>query len=196
MGPLMRLGVLRLAFLLLSLGTSVAKGTSRKSYEIDEAYQIYSLLLPQEESFGFAKGPMIIQKETVSVSLDLACFDPKAASKFKDALAEYSRIRERVSLLQRKFQIEKRYELVSADTINLFFKERGVDGWQHFYGRYPDSGGFMIVSPVGFNKAKTLAVLYTGSECGMVCGEWRFHLLEKVNNKWNEVSGVNCTTVS
>jgi hypothetical protein len=196
MEALMRTGVMCFAFLVLSLFSSVAQDTSAKPYEINEAYEIYSLVLPHEESSGFAKGTLVIQQETVSHSLDLACFDPKSAIKFKDALADYSRVQKRVWLLQREFQIEKPYELVSADTINLFFKEHGVGGWQYFYERYPDSGGFTIVSPVGFNKTKTLAVVYTGSGCGGLCGQWGFHLFEKVNNKWKEVSGVTCTTVA
>jgi len=167
-----------------------------KAYDVDDAYQIYSLLLPHEESYGFGKGTLVIQLETVSHNLDSACFDSNSASKFKAALADYSSVQKRLWLLQRRFQIEKTYELVSADKINLFFKEHGVGGWHNFYERYPDSGGYIIVSPVGFNKTKTLAVVYTGSQCGGLCGLWRFHLLEKVNGKWNEVSGVTCTMMS
>jgi hypothetical protein len=36
-----------------------------KPYEVEDAYQIYSLLLPHEESYGFAKGELIIQQDTV-----------------------------------------------------------------------------------------------------------------------------------
>lgn len=196
MEALVRMGVMCIAFLFLSLFRSVAQDTTAKPYEIKEAYEIYSLLLPHEESSEFAKGTMVIQEETVSQSLDLACFDPKTAIKFKDALGNYSRIQKHVWLLQRQFQIEKPYELVSTDTINLFFNEHGVGGWKYFYERYPNSGGLTIVSPVGFNKTQTLAVVYTGSGCGGLCGLWRFHLLEKVNNKWKEVPGVTCTTTS
>jgi hypothetical protein len=167
--------------------------SSARPYDIAEAYQIYSLLLPHEESYGFGKGTLVIQEDTVSHTLETVCFDPNSASRFKDALADYSYVQKRAWLLQRRFQIEKPYEL---DTVNLLFKERGADGWRDFYKRYPDSGGFIIQSPVGFNKAKTLAVVYTGSSCGGLCGLWRFHLLEKANGKWKEVPGVTCITVS
>jgi hypothetical protein len=59
----------------------------------------------------------VIQEDTVSHQLDSACFDPKLASRFKDALADYSRVRKRRWLLQPQFRIEKPYELVSSDTI-------------------------------------------------------------------------------
>jgi hypothetical protein len=40
--------------------------SAAQPYEEPDAYQIYSLLLPQEESHGFANGTLIIQEETVA----------------------------------------------------------------------------------------------------------------------------------
>jgi len=192
-----RIGTLIATLLIPSLFGSVADDLdSAKPYDLDEAYQIYSLLLPREESYGFGKGTLVIQEDTVPHALESACFDVKSASRFKDALADYGSAQKRTWRLQRRFQIEKPYELVSSDAINLPFKEKGMDGWQSFYKRHPDSGGFIILSAVGFNKTKTLGVVYTGSSCGGLCGLWRFHLLEKINGEWKEVPGVTCEMVS
>lgn len=147
-------------------------------YDGDEAYQIYSLLIPHEEAYEFGKATAIIQEDTVSHPLEPACIAPKAAAKFKEAIADYNEAQKRTWLLQRKFEIERPYELIRSDTIEQFFKERGPDGWKDFNRRYPGAGGFIIVSPVGFNKSKTLAVVYTGSSCGGLCGLWTFHLFE------------------
>ena len=68
-----------------------------------------------------------ILRKAVSHPLDHACFAPKSASRFKDALADCSHMQKHRWLPQRQFQIERPYELVSSDAINLFFKE-GVDG--------------------------------------------------------------------
>ena len=52
--------------------------SAAQPYEEPDAYQIYSLLLPQEESYGFAKGTLIIQEETVaSEAVVAACLDPE-----------------------------------------------------------------------------------------------------------------------
>jgi hypothetical protein len=40
--------------------------SAAQPYVESDAYQIYSLLLPQEESYGFAEGTLIIQEETVA----------------------------------------------------------------------------------------------------------------------------------
>lgn len=170
--------------------TSVAA----KIYDVEDAYQIYSLLLPQEESYGFAKGTLIIQEETVSERVaSHPCVTPEAARRFKDAIADYHRLNKEPGLLKRQFQIEKPYEVVSSDAIWALLKD---GGWDTFYKRYPHSGGYVIMSAVGFNKEKTRAIVYTGSSCGAQCGRWSFHLLEKIDDNWKEVAGVSCSTVS
>jgi hypothetical protein len=96
-------------------------------------YQIYDLLLPQEESYGFATGTLIIREETVSnpeVPMpgfmpppSPPCVTPEAGSQFKDAIADYNRLNKRRTwLLQREFQLEKPYEIVSSSTINILFR--------------------------------------------------------------------------
>jgi hypothetical protein len=164
-----------------------------KAYEVEDAYKIYSLLIPGEESYGFAKGTLIIQEGTVpNQDVPESCIDPEAASLFKDAIADYRRVNSEQRLLQRRFEIEKPYEIVSSDTIGV----SSPNGWKGFYKRYPGSGGFMIMSAVGFNKAKTRAIVYTGSSCGGLCGLWRFHLLEKKDSKWTVVPGIRCAIMS
>lgn len=191
----MRIGLLGVAFLVLSL-TSSAQDVSAKPYEINEAYEIYSLLLPKAVPYGFRKGPLIIQQETVSESPSYFYnwFDLKAQSKFKDALEDYLQVTKSAWLLQRNFRIEQPYELVSLDTI--FGEHKREEGWKYFFERYPCSGGLIEVSPVGFDKTKTLAVVYTGHGCGWLCGFWAFHLLEKVDGEWKEVPGVTGSSKS
>jgi hypothetical protein len=122
------------------------------------------------------------------------CLVLKSERKCEDAINDYFHVTKRVWLLQRNFRIEQPYELVSLDT---FFKEHGKEGgWKDFFEPYPDSGGLIEMSPVAFNKTKTLAVVYTAHGCGWLCGFWGFHLLEKVDGKWKEVPGVTCTIKS
>jgi hypothetical protein len=166
-----------------------------ETYDVKDAYRIYGLLLPHEESYGFAKGTLTIQEETVSnQDVTEPCVTPQKAIRFKDAIADYNRLnRKKQWLLRRQFAIEKSYEVVSSDAIGVLLQD---GGWDSFYNRYPDSGGYIIMSAVGFNKERTRAIVYMGSSCGVLCGSWRFHLLEKIDGDWKEVSGVTCSTVS
>src|SRR5208283_20017 len=190
-------------FLLCISGAVAQKSAPAEPYNVDEAYQVYSVLLPNEKAYGFAKGTVVIRQETVSrpplVLPSGQCFGEclgkcltvEAADKFKEAISDFDRMNSKRWLLQRQLQIQKPYELMSSDTITLSFKKQG-DGWDGFYKRHPSSGGFVIMSAVGFNKEKTRAIVYTGSDCGPLCGWWSFHLLEKVGGKWQEAPGVIC----
>jgi len=165
-----------------------------KPYDVAEAYQVYSALLPREESAEFAKGTLVIQQETEArQEPPEPCLTPDAAAKFKDAVVDYKQVNSKPWLLQRQFQIEKPYELVNSDTIKVLFKQGDWDG---FYRRYPDSGGYLSLSAVGFNPERSRAIVYTGSACGNLCGRWAWHLMEKIDGKWQEVPEVSCVTVS
>ena len=179
---------------LLSMQTlSQNQPASPSPYDVDEAYGVYSVLLPHQESYEFAKGTLVIQLETVSIPVERQCLSAAAARKFKEAIADYEQANSKKWLLQHEFQSEKPYELVSSDTIKAVFNEHS---WETFYRRYPGSGGYMTMSAVGFNSDKSLALVYTGSACGGLCGAWSFHVLEKINGKWKEAAGVQCFTVS
>ena len=90
------------------------------------------------------------------------------------------------------------FELVPKASINRLFGKNGAGGWKNFYSKFPDSGGFITMSAVGFNVDKTVAVVYVGHRCGSLCGGGRYHFLQKTNGKWSEVNwqGTMCTWVS
>lgn len=185
--------VLTVALMLCIYAGVAQESGERQAYDLDEAYAVYSGLLPQEESFGFATGTLVIHEETVPNPDAGACLTKEAAKKFRDAVSNFARVNSKDWALQRHFKIEKPYELVSEDTIRAALVE---GDWENFYKRYPGSGGYITLSAVGFNPDKTQAIVYSGSQCGNLCGRWSFHLLEKVGGKWKEAPGVTCLLVS
>jgi len=56
-------------------------------------------------------------------------------------------------------------------------------GWEDFYKRYPNSGGWIELSAVGFNADKMAAVVYMGHYCGGLCGGAGFHVPQKKDGK-------------
>src|SRR5262249_227524 len=56
--------------------------------------------------------------------------------------------------------------------------------WKDFYRKYPESGGWIELSAVGFNPEKTVAVVYVGHHCGNLCAGGHFQVLLKKNGKW------------
>jgi hypothetical protein len=191
-----RMALAAVVFLVFISGGVAQQAADSEPYNDADAYEIYSVLLPHE-----AYGDMVvIQEETVQELQQPGlhtgpedCLFPEAASRFQDAVSDYKRRNQKIWRLQRKFQLEKPYEIVNRDTLEVLADTRNWDG---FYKRYPNSGGFLVMSAVGFNKEKTRAIVYLGRSCGSLCGEWRFRLLEKVDAKWREVRGVSCSTIS
>jgi hypothetical protein len=121
-------------------------------------------------------------------------FDREAANKFKECHFRSCLLESKSWLLQR-IDFAKPYTLVDSSTIDRLFRH-GPEGWDSFYKRYPESGGYLTLSPVGFNKDKTQAIVYIASSCGSLCRRWGFHLLERVQGNWKEVLGVSCLMVS
>jgi hypothetical protein len=97
--------------------------------------------------------------------------------------------------LERKLSLKINYQLVSDEEVAGFFKEGG-GGWEAFHKKYPKSSGIMSVSRVGFNAAKTQALVYTGWSCGGLCGGGGYTLLTKKKGVWVKKRDVGPTWVS
>jgi len=169
------------AALIFAFGLCIAAARSQDSispelYSDAEAYKIYSLLLPHESPYG--NDVVMIRQETLAVTMP--CLTPSAEKRFVGAVVAFNGLHGKKYLLQPKFQLDKPYKLIGPDAIRALPSQ-------------PQSAAsYVEMSPVGFNRDKTLAVLFMGSPCGGLCGSWTYHLLAKVNGKWKEVPGVNC----
>jgi len=74
------------------------------------------------------------------------------------------------------------YRLVAeADIVRTL---QPPDFWEGFYAKFPDSGGYYAVSAVGFNEAKTRAMVYIETYYGLLGADGRFYLLEKNDGQW------------
>src|SRR5438874_6741080 len=115
----MRMLTVSLIVPLLSLATAIAQESpAAQSYNDAGAYEIYSLLLPQEESYGFAKDALMIQENTIPEDISGACLRQTDANRFKGAIAGYTRIYKGKWLLQPQFRIVKPYRIAAAKVIS------------------------------------------------------------------------------
>lgn len=175
------------AIILVSIGTTATAQESPQlfqPYGDADAYEIYNLLLPQEESYAFAKDALMIQENTVPEDISAACLKPADAKRFKGAIAGYERVYQKKWFLQRNFEIGRDYRIVDAKMISALPDQ-------------PQSAvSYVSMSPVGFNREKTQAVVFVESSCGGLCGSWRFHFLVKVHGKWNEIPLAGCAGAS
>src|SRR5262249_17501172 len=146
--------------LLVISSTLVSQTTLPLAYEDSEAYRVYAAILPAEWAVRSAKAKtLIIQSETTAwFSM---CLRPEKEWEeiVGPAIADYSAQNSHAWRLQPMFSIDLPYRLIAADEIRGIFA--GPLNWDGFYSRYPDSGGYIELSAVGFNPDKTVAVVYT-----------------------------------
>jgi len=186
-------------------GIRVADGqTEQSAYTDAEAYAVYSVMLSPERPVSAAKARiLVIETETVDYPKysddDSKCLaSPKGEESIYDpVIAAYRAANKTASLLQPKFDLPVPYKLVSTSWIEGLFAKNG-GGWKEFYAKYPNSGGLISMSAVGFNADKTIALVYMGYSCGGLCGSGGFHVLKKINGSWAEIkwAGASCAWVS
>lgn len=99
---------------------------------------------------------------------------------------DYAKQNRTAKLLQRNLPLRTSYELIPES--NIFPAQHGQKGWDDYYRRYPASGGYYWFPAVGFNPARTQAIVDMGHGCGMLCGNGGPHFFQKRDGKWCEVS--------
>jgi len=166
--------------LLLSQGV-ISSSSKVPQYEDQEAYEVYSAILPSEWPLRVAQAKtLMIQSETKGYEM---CLRPEKEwqEKIGPAISDYVRSNAKPALLQPRIKVEVPYQLIIADELR---SANSSAGWEKFFQRYPDSRGWIELSAVGFNDNKMVAVVYMGHHCGPLCGGGGFHVLEKKDGKW------------
>lgn len=106
-----------------------------------------------------------------------------------ETIAGYEASRTAPAKLKRSFTLDLQYDLFRQDKYeSIFGKTKHYDGtveiWGKFYEKFPDSGGFVWLSNVGFNKARDRALVYFVHWCGPLCGSGHYVHLTKTRSEW------------
>lgn len=175
-------------------------------YNDSDAYTVYAVIIADEWPVQVAKARrLVIQSETedyppIGGEKRQLCLKPAAGEEatLGPLIKAYEEANRQTQLLQRKLELSYEYELVPRETIRALFKGNGLEGWKDFYAKYPNSGGDIQLSAVGFNSDKTLALVYVGHSCGGLCGGGSYHLLKRTDDKWSEIPwrGESCSWAS
>ena len=156
-------------------------------YEDDDAYQVYSSILPDDN-------PLVIRAATATHDLCLKPLDDQAEKVLRPALHDYVRLNSEPWLLREKWTEMPRYTILPEQELQAIFPSgtsgsASAPGWQTFVQRHPTYPGWIEVSAVGFNHDKTVAVVYVGYHCGEDCAGGEFKALEKKDGKWRLLTG-------
>ena len=151
-----------------------------------EAYKIYASLLPQIGRDIGAK-TLVLQRETETYPRCMPSGGP-LETEWRSVIDNYQRENSAVRFVLPEQPLQIQYAVIPSARIQASFNDGVARGWEEFYRQYPDSGGSVQVSAVGFNALKTRALVYIGYHCGGRCGAGSHHLLEKIDGTWREVA--------
>ena len=191
--------VFLLSSLLLVFSSSLLFGQANQLaiYDDAAAYEVYSAVLSSSKDEQILKSKnLVIRRETLrdfgalldtEPAPDSICLRPDAESAkiIGTAVEDYLKVNKTKRLLQKKFKLKVPYKLVDSETIvSIINPLTENEDWKKFYKQYPDSGGFIDLSAVGFNADKSVAVVSQGRWCGKLCGEGEYYVLQKKDGKW------------
>jgi hypothetical protein len=86
--------------------------------------------------------------------------------------------------LENRFTFSVDYVLLSDEDFERIFSAPEHGGWDMFYRKFPNSAGHIQISRPGFNKDKTLALVYVGNQRHWLAGVGEYVVLEKINGAW------------
>lgn len=150
-------------------------------------YEVYSAILDQE--FSFIKSPLIMSTTSAfrvddKEQIYEGYISPRGVNRdiFDDLISK----NDTIYTLENDFEISPRFiEFISREEIESIF-ENDIDlgGWDAFYAKFPDSGGIIRFSRVGYNFQGTKALVeytysyhYLGADGGYI-------YLNRTNGPW------------
>lgn len=151
-------------------------------YENQDAYAVYEAVL--STGVASAKSPLVISADTESAAM---CLKPEGEWKrvLMPAITDYHQQNEKTYRLQPKFRMNRHYELLTRKEIHERFKRPGEGGW-------------VELSAVGFNRTRTVAILWVYHGCPGLCGSGTFQVFQRRDGKWQplEWKGTSCAVAS
>lgn len=171
-----------------ALGFQPNQGLGAGQREIDdpEAYAVYASLIPSEWTVRVARASrLVVARETATHNQCLPSGGPLETG-WRPVMDSYKAANATIRSILPDRDLGHPYVVVPKSEIAQVFKEPRdlASGWTTFYNRYPDSGGYMEFSAVGFDPSKTRALVYVAHHCGSLCGGGAHHLLQKIDGRW------------
>lgn len=114
-----------------------------------------------------------------------------------ETIAGYETVRQKETKLKADLDVPFKYVFVSdQQLIDIFGNTSNLNSteitWKKFYDEYPRSAGFNSMSRVGFDNAKSQALVYFVNWCRPLCGTGSYLLLERTPDGWavKEAAGI------
>lgn len=188
---LLRVG---LAVLLAGCGQD-GRWFAREAEPGDDEAQVYAAVLKARyvESTrytGKPSGLLVLHEESYAQIERFRQYRDEMRGVSRDTLDDFRARNERPGRLARSLAPGAELLFIDAHEYQALAPvKEGRRDWAPFYARYPDAAGVIFLSRVGFNGARTEALVEVGRGCGLGCGEGEFVFLRKSAGAWRVVDG-------
>jgi hypothetical protein len=173
-----------LMLLLCSCGTGSAEPTVTPPPDIEaEEYAVYSALV-RENPIGYDLGASFVVREQTVSGLDLL-ESALEHHRLPGSLVDSYRSRNAMAYtLSPNLDIEQSYTMLAQADFERIFLRRQGSVWTPFQEAYPEAGGMIAFSRVGFDQKGETALAEFGFRCGDLCGAGGLYLLVKEDGNW------------
>jgi hypothetical protein len=107
---------------------------------------------------------------------------------FADVFKSFEEANQHAMLLDCALSIQKPCKVISKSELDEAFHHPPPnavqDGWEGFRDNFPGSNGYLILSALGFNSDRSIALVYIEYQCGNMCGASRHYVLKKRAGQW------------
>ena len=151
-----------------------------------EAYRVYASVFLRFGESAPDRRPLVIRSDT-RPRTRMACFPSgrPIEHEWKGVMDDFLQSNASAHALdERQLLLAVPFEIVGWSDIKS--GEDWGDGWRNFTARWPKAGGYYDISAVGFDPARTRAIVYVGLHTG-AAGEGQYHFLEKAGD-WTEIT--------
>src|SRR4051812_4238821 len=196
---MVRIGILAVSFVVGIAGVSVVgrlsdpptcvvtlqeSAKSMADEALDDEWAVYLAVMKEEGSSP--SSVLILDASSVFYS-DMAILTTEKPTTDLSAAADYYQKNRREVSLRELFGTKPGASFVTRadlDALNQRYY------WQEFHLLHPATDGYMWFSRVGFNDARTEAMLHFGMACGGLCGHGATWTFTKVNGVWLKTGSI------
>ncbi len=188
---------IRLILVLTALQITIAgqelQDSQRKVVKDPEEYVVYDTLLNARydrkavRRFVISRNTASSEKNSSFIGLigGITFSGAKRPEVDSETSADYDANYKETFVLANQFNLKIPYTLVTREELKTVFpiEEEGkpvdMECWNRFYKQYPESGGIVAFSRVGFNSKRDQALVYVASQSGFVGGSGWFVVLSR-----------------
>jgi hypothetical protein len=177
----------RLVVTLLVTVSLVGGSVGYRAAQLDAKADEYAVFSAVVSSMSTGTKLAVIKGSTVNYSIDAGLLHNQALARLLSPLLQatiddYIAKSQVSKQLSRDFRLKLPYLLFTKEDEQLFEPD---GSWDRYFQKYPDSGGLITLSAVGFNSEKSQAFVYAARTCGRLCGRGFMVVLTKEGDIWS-----------